>query len=104
MKDWSDRIIAAFHVIFGAFIGIGVYMFLFSFGMSKKAGWIPFLLFTCAGGVVGWINYGQRHRQIDISVDGLDEADHMLLVRRIGVVVFCVAGLYFLWDFAMGAK
>lgn len=104
MKDWSDRIIAGFYALFGAFLGTAVYLFLFRFGLWKRAGWVPFLFLVIAGGVAGWIAYGQRHREIDISVGGLDQADHSLLIRRIGVAALCLVGLYFVWDFAMGAK
>jgi hypothetical protein len=109
MKDLDKKIVALMYPLFGAFLGFLVFTFgtggwWYVFAGKVKSKWVgPMGLVIClaVGAVLGWIAYWQRHRELEGAEDAiLTLEQNPLLKKRLGVVLFCLIALYFVWQLA----
>ena len=109
VKDLDQKIVAAMYPLFGAFLGFLVFTFgtggwWFVFAGKVKSMWIGpmgLAVSVAVGAVLGWIAYRRRHSELEGVDDALATLErNPLLKKRVGVVIFCLIGLYFVWQLA----
>lgn len=112
MKDPLDRIMFVFYGLFGA--GLGLLIFLIALGglryvvMGESTrpwnGAIALILCCVIGGGWGLVAYNAGDREFgSVGSDYYqDPATAALFVKRVMVVVSSLAGLYFVWQMARG--
>lgn len=98
--------------VFGAALGflifavaLGGWMYLFT-GRSTKPwnGLVALIICSAIGGCWGLLSYKFRNREFGSGESSLfhDEATALLFMKRLMVIVTCLAGLYFVWQLAKG--
>ena len=110
MKDSADKIIFAFYGLFGAGLGLLIFIFAlggwdFVFTGHATTPWneVVALIICCGlGGGWGLVSYRFSDREFGSGSLGFlhDPAAANLLSKRMMVMATCLAGLYFIWQLA----
>jgi hypothetical protein len=110
MKDTVDKIIFAFYGLFGAGLGLLIFMFAlggwsFVFTGHATAPWngAVALIICCAlGGGWGLVSYKFKDREFGSGGSSFyhDSASAILFSKRLMVIATCLAALYFIWQLA----
>lgn len=109
MKDLDKKIVAALFPLLGMFLGFLVFTFglggwRYTFTGRSRSWWIGpwgLLLFLAVGGVLGWLSYRHRDREIGgVGPLAHDAPTGFLLGKRLIVIATCLVGLYFVWQLA----
>jgi hypothetical protein len=112
MKDFSDKIIWALYGLFGAFLGLLIFMFalggwrLVFTGRSTRPwnGVAALILCTVISGGWGLLSYKLRNREFHSGASSMyhDQTSAILFSKQLMVIATCVAALYFIWQLARG--
>lgn len=110
MRDATDKVMFVFYGMFGALLGLLIFMFglggwpFVFMGKSTRPWNGLWALVACCvlGGGWGFIAYIARQRELGSSGSSLfsDQASAVLFSKRLMVIATCVAGLYFIWQIA----
>jgi hypothetical protein len=110
MKDPTEKIMFILYGLFGAGLGLLIFMFalggwrfVFAGHATKPWNGVVSLLFCCVlGGGWGLVAYKFKDRQFDSGSSSFyhDPATENLFSKRLMVIATCIAGLYFIWQLA----
>jgi len=112
MKDFEDKIVLVFYGMFGAFLGLLIFMFAlggWSFVFTGRPtkpwnGLVGLIICTVICGGWGLLSYKLRNREFHSGTSSMyhDQASAILFSKQLMVIATCVAGLYFIWQLAKG--
>jgi len=112
MKGSADKIIFIFYGLFGAGLGLLIFMFalggwsfVFTGHATKPWNGVVALIICCAlGGGWGLVSYKFSEREFGSGGSSFfrDPATAILFSKRLMVIATCLAGLYFIWQLARG--
>lgn len=108
MRDSADKIVFACYGLFGAGLGLLVFMFaldgwsfLFTGRATEPWNGVLALILCCAlGGGWGLVSYKIKDREFNSGGSDLfyDSATAIRFGKRLLVIATCLAGLYFVWQ------
>ena len=112
MKDFTDKLMFGFYGLFGAALGLMIFMFAldgWSFVFAGRAskpwnGAVGLIICCVLGGGWGLVAYKFKDREFDSDASSYfhDQATAILFAKRVMVIATCLAGLYFIWQLARG--
>lgn len=112
MKDWTEKIVFAFYGMFGAAVGLLVFMFALDgwgyvfTGRATKSwnGGMALTICCLIGG--GWGLAAYKWKEVEAGSQGSSFYDSpagaILFSKRVMVIATCVIAAYFLWQLAKG--
>ena len=112
MKNFENKAALAFYGLFGAFLGLLIFMFAlggweFVFTGHHQRPWnggvaLAICLVICGGW--GLLAYKLRDQEFGSGHSNLhdSEASAILFTKRLMTVASCLAALYFMWQVARG--